>query len=70
MADESPLISAEDAARAFRVTSRTILRWVETGKLTPAGRFSNLRGAVIFERAYIERMVAERNQAASEQAAS
>lgn len=46
MADD--LITTADLARQLGVTTRTIARWVEAGKLTYVHKLDGLRGAYLF----------------------
>ena len=58
------LIGSAEACRILGDISRsTLTRWVESGRITPAYRLPGENGAVLFTRAEVERVAAERSAA-------
>ena len=61
-------VSARGAARILNVSRMTVTRWVDRGKLKPAGSLEAGDGenpTIVFERDYIERKADELRQAES-----
>jgi excisionase family DNA binding protein len=55
MPTESPaLVSTAQVAEQRRVTVKTVLRWVATGKLTPAVKMPGKTGAYLFTRESVD----------------
>ena len=48
-----------EAARVLGVDVRTIHRWVEVGRITPALKYPGLRGPYLFTAAEVERVQQE-----------
>lgn len=49
-------LTTAQAANALGVSVRTIARWVQEGRLSPALRLDGTRGAMWFDRAEVERV--------------
>lgn len=58
------LIGAAQAARILGISQRQVARRVETGALEPLGKIQGKTGALLFDRAYVEK-VAEQERAAA-----
>lgn len=53
------LISTAEAAEILRRDVRTIHRWVESGRLTPAYKAPGIRGVRLFNRSDIDTLAGE-----------
>lgn len=58
------LIPTKQAAKLLGVDVRTVHRMVDSGRLTPTLKIPGRTGACLFDRADVERLVAERTAAA------
>ena len=54
------LMDTRQVAKAAHVTVPTVTRWVADGNLKPAHKGEGLRGAYVFDKAEVERWLAER----------
>jgi DNA-binding transcriptional MerR regulator len=59
------LIGSTESARILNVDKATLTRWVAAGILVPAHKLPGKNGALLFNRADIERLRDTREQAAS-----
>lgn len=48
------LLTTDEVAERMNVSKRTIARWVQIGKLTPAAKAPGIRGALLFWASDIE----------------
>ncbi len=55
------MTTAEVAEQCGGVSVKTVIRWVESGALTPAQKLPGLRGAYVFHPAEVARFKAERD---------
>lgn len=55
----APLVTLEDAAAFFHVTTRTVRRWIRAGKLSACRTAPTGSGRVLIARADVERFLAE-----------
>jgi DNA-binding transcriptional MerR regulator len=58
--DEMDLVATAEVAALCGVNHRTVNRWVESGRLTPAGKVPGLTGAHFFHREDALRLKATR----------
>lgn len=58
MFDTSQLMTSAEAADALRVSVKTITRWADSGKLTVVKRLPGKRGALLFDAAQVEAIIA------------
>lgn len=57
---KNPLIPTAEAAQILRVDVRTVHRMADDGRLTPALKIPGRTGALLFERAGVERLAEAR----------
>jgi DNA-binding XRE family transcriptional regulator len=62
MTDLPALITANQAAAQVGVNRRTITKYVETGRLTPAMKLPGTKGAWLFRQADIDLLAGERRR--------
>lgn len=55
------LVTSPEAGRMINRSPRTVHRLVEAGQLIPAARLSGPNGAMLFHRADVEALAAERS---------
>jgi len=58
MFDSETLVTSSEAAEALGVSVKTITRWVAAEKLSPVKRLPGKRGAMLFDSADIEALLA------------
>ena len=59
MFDSQTLVTTAEAAAALDRSVKTVTRWVESGRLTPVKRLPGKRGAMFFDAADIEALLAQ-----------
>jgi len=57
---EEPLIGSVEAAAILGVDPATVVRWAHSGRLDPVTKAPGRTGAILFSRAQIRRLAAER----------
>ena len=58
--DTPSLIGTAEAARILGVDRSTLVRQVDAGKVAPVQKLGAATGAYVFDRAYVQRLAAER----------
>lgn len=51
---DTPLMTSREVCQELGIDRRTLTRWVQDGKVTPAQKLPGLRGAYLFERGVLE----------------
>lgn len=59
--DTDDLLTTAQAAEVLGVTVRTVARWADSGRLTPAVEFPGLRGPRMFRQADVLALMEQRS---------
>lgn len=66
MPDNQPdLIGSKEACRILDVDRATLMRWVQSGRLSAATKLPGKNGAFLFDRAVINELASEIEEAAA-----
>lgn len=65
VSNSDELLTSTQSGQILGKSGRTVVRMVERGHLTPAGKLPGDNGAYLFRRRDIERLAAKREKAAS-----